>query len=167
MSKHLYYLEMLKVAGRSELTPGKTFFAAFPKLQRMKITADISDLRPFGFPQPIIDEWKSRYTNGFNRLQLEAINQHGIISGNSLLVVAPTSAGKTFIGEIAAAKAIIDGRKAVFLMPYKALANKKFEQFSSLYGAKLGMRVIRRTGDFNDDVSNFVRGKYYLALLTY
>ena len=150
-----------------KLTPGKMFFAAFPELQRIKITADISDLRPFGFPQPIIDEWSSRYTNGFNRLQLEAINQHGIISGNSLLVVAPTSAGKTFIGEIAAAKAIIDGRKAVFLMPYKALANEKFEQFSSLYGAKLGMRVIRCTGDFNDDVSNFVRGKYDLALLTY
>ena len=150
-----------------KLKPGKAFFKAFPELQRIKVTADISDLRQFDFPQPIIDEWRDRYANGFNRLQLEAINQHGIIAGNSLLVIAPTSAGKTFIGEIAAAKAIIDGRKAVFLLPYKALVNEKFDQFSSLYGVKLGMRVIRCSGDYNDQVSNFLRGKYDLALLTY
>ena len=150
-----------------KLEPGKTFFAAFPELQKIKITADINDLRQFGFPQPIIDEWRGRYASGFNRLQLEAINQHGIIAGNSLVVIAPTSAGKTFIGEIAAAKAIIDGRKAVFLLPYKALVNEKFDQFSALYGAKLGMRVIRCSGDYNDQVGDFLRGKYDLALLTY
>jgi len=150
-----------------KLEPGKTFFAAFPELQKVKITADISDLRQFDFPQPIIDEWRDRYASGFNRLQLEAINQHGIIAGNSLVVIAPTSAGKTFIGEIAAAKAIIDGRKAVFLLPYKALVNEKFDQFSGLYGAKLGMRVIRCSGDYNDQVGTFLRGKYDLALLTY
>lgn len=62
------------------------------------------------------------YSIGFN---LRPSNQHGIIAGNSLVVIAPTSAGKTFIGEIAAAKAIIDGRKSVFLLPYKALVNEK------------------------------------------
>lgn len=150
-----------------KLEPGKTFFGAFPELQKIKITADINDLRQFDFPQPIIDEWRGRYANGFNRLQLEAINQHGIIAGNSLVVIAPTSAGKTFIGEIAAAKAIIDGRKAAFLMPYKALVNEKLDQFSALYGAKLGMRVIRCSGDYKDQVGDFLRGKYDLALLTY
>ena len=150
-----------------KLNPGKTFFAAFPEFQTVKISADINDLIQFGFPQSIIDEWRSRYPAGLNRLQLEAINQHRIVAGNSLLVIAPTSAGKTFIGEIAAAKAIIDGRKAVFLLPYKALVNEKFEQFSSLYGAKLGMRVIRCSGDYNDQVDVFLRGKYDLALLTY
>lgn len=150
-----------------KLEPGKTFFAAFPEFQKIKITADINDLRQFGFPQSILDEWRGRYANGLNRLQLEAINQHGIIAGNSLLVIAPTSAGKTFIGEIAAAKAIIDGRKAVFLLPYKALVNEKFDQFSALYGAKLGIRVIRCSGDYNDQVGDFLRGKYDLALLTY
>lgn len=150
-----------------KLQPGKTFFAAFPELQKIRVTSDIRDLGQFGFPQPIIDEWCSRYPSGFNELQLEAINQHGITSGNSLLVIAPTSAGKTFIGEIAAAKAIVEGRKAVFLLPYKALVNEKFEQFSLLYGTKLGMRVIRCSGDYNDQVSAFLRGKYDLALLTY
>jgi helicase len=150
-----------------QLKPGKIFFAAFPELQRIKISSDISDLLQFNFPREVVEEWRKRYPCGLNRLQLEAINEHGIIEGNSLLVIAPTSAGKTFIGEIGAAKAITDGRKAVFLLPYKALVNEKYDQFSTLYGTKLGMRVIRCSGDYNDQVGAFLKGKYDLALLTY
>ncbi len=58
-------------------------------------------------------------------------------------------------------------RRAVFLLPYKALVNEKFDQFSGLYAAKLGLRVIRCSGDYNDQVSAFIKGKYDLALLTY
>jgi replicative superfamily II helicase len=149
-----------------KLRPGKTFYAAFPELQRITITS-INELLRLGFPKQIIDEWILRYPNGFNGLQLEAINRHGILEGNSLVVIAPTSAGKTFIGEVAAAKAIVEGRKAVFLLPYKALVNEKFDQFSALYESRLGLRIIRCSGDYNDQVAAFIRGKYDLALLTY
>ena len=150
-----------------KLKPGKLFYAAFPEFQRAAVTSDIRDLVRLGLPTEITEAWALRYPNGLNRLQLEAINRHGIADGKSLLVIAPTSAGKTFIGEIGAAKAIIDGRKAVFLLPYKALVNEKFDQFSSLYGDKVGMRVIRCSGDYNDQVSALLKGKYDLALLTY
>ena len=150
-----------------KLTPGKLFYAAFLELQQVSVTADIHDLLQVGFPAPVVEEWSTRYPTGLNQLQLEAINQYGIANGKSLLVVAPTSAGKTFIGELAAAKANTEGRKAVFLLPYKALVNEKFEQFTELYGDKLGMRVIRCSGDYNDDIGLFVKGKYDLALLTY
>jgi len=150
-----------------KLVPGKRFYAAFPELQQIKITANIAELLQLGFPKEVVDEWLLRYPKGLNHLQLEAINQHGIVGGNSLLVIAPTSAGKTFIGELAAAKAIVEGRKAVFLLPYKALVNEKFDQFAWLYGEKVGMRVIRCSGDYNDQVNAFMRGKYDLALLTY
>ena len=150
-----------------KLKPGKLFYTSFPELQRVTVTSDINDLVQFGFPRPVVEEWTRRYPRGLNSLQLEAINRHGIVEGNSLVVIAPTSAGKTFVGEIAAAKAIAEGRKAVFLMPYKALVNEKFDQFSMLYGEKLGMRVIRCSGDYNDQIGAFLRGKYDLALLTY
>ncbi len=150
-----------------KLRPGKLFYAAFPELHRMTVTTNISDLLHLGFPKEIVEEWALRYPKGLNPLQLESINRHGISEGNSLVVIAPTSAGKTFIGEIGAAKAIIEGRKAVFLLPYKALVNEKFDQFSALYGTKIGMRVIRCSGDYNDQVSAFMKGKYDLALLTY
>jgi hypothetical protein len=45
--------------------------------------------------------------------------------------------------------------------------NEKYDQFFELYGTKPRMRVIRCTGDHNDQVSAFLRGKYDLALLTY
>jgi replicative superfamily II helicase len=58
-------------------------------------------------------------------------------------------------------------KKVVFLFPYKALVNEKFDQFTRIYGEGMGMRIIRCTGDYLDQTSAFVRGKYDLAVLTY
>ena len=68
---------------------------------------------------------------------------------------------------MAGARAIADGRKAVFLLPFKALANEKFEEFEELYGRGLGLRVLRCTGDYADQTEPFVKGQYDLAVLTY
>jgi helicase len=124
-------------------------------------------LKQFGIPEPVLDEWSGRFRGGLNALQLAAVNDYRILDGESLLVVAPTSSGKTFIGEMAATKAILDGRKAVFLLPYRALVNEKYDLFLSIYGEKLGMRIIRCSGDHTDETDQFVRGKYEIAVLTY
>lgn len=149
------------------LRPGKNYFSAFPDARGVKITRALEDLTQFGLPTPVIDEWKLRLNNGLNDLQLQAVNDYRILDGESLLVVAPTSSGKTFIGEMAAIRAITEGRKAAFLLPYKALVNEKYDQFTLMYGEQLGMRVIRCTGDRLDGVDAFVKGKYDIALLTY
>ncbi len=150
-----------------KLTPGTTFYSAFPELKGLKVSSDIHDLVQLGFPETVVNEWASKYPSGLNSLQLEAVNNYRVADGKSLVVVAPTSAGKTYIGELAAAKAVSEGRKAVFLLPYRALVNEKFDQFSALYADRLGIRVIRCSGDYNDDVGSFLKGKYDLALLTY
>lgn len=149
------------------LQRGQYFFAAFPEHQGAKVSHDIASLSIFNLPAPVLDEWGKQFTHGLNDLQLQAVNEYRILNGSSLLVVAPTSSGKTFIGELASARAIVEGRKAVFLLPYKALVNEKFDRFSALYGDKLGMRVIRCTGDYQDQVQLLMRGKYDLAVLTY
>lgn len=149
------------------LIRGHRFFAAFPEAAGASVSAAVDDLRQFGIPQTVLDEWKARFRGGLNTLQLSAINDYRILDGESLLVVAPTSSGKTFIGEMAATKAILDGRKAVFLLPYRALVNEKYDLFVGVYGEKLGMRVIRCTGDHTDETGQFVRGKYEIAVLTY
>jgi len=149
------------------LRPGERFFAAFPEATGLCITADVHALKGFGIPQSIVDEWADQFSGGLNDLQLEAVNDFRVLDGSSLLVVAPTSSGKTFIGEMAAVKSIVDGCKAVFLLPYKALVNEKFDQFGRMYGETLKMRVVRCTGDHSDSTGAFVRGKYELALLTY
>jgi hypothetical protein len=147
--------------------PGKAYYLAFPEAKGLKVGSDIAELSAFGIPGEVLSEWAARFKGGLNDLQLAAVNDYRILEGSSLLVVAPTSSGKTFIGEMAATRAIVEGRKAAFLLPYRALVNEKFDQFEDLYGKSLGMRVIRCSGDYLDQTSEIIRGKYDLALLTY
>lgn len=160
-----------KVEGGLTFPPfkrGECFLKHFPDLSAVKTDGTIDSLKNFGIPSEVLEAWKKRFRNNpLNELQVKAINDYHIMQGESLLVVAPTSSGKTFIGESAAIKAILDGRKAVFLLPYKALTNEKFDEFSKLYSELLNLRVIRVTGDRSDTVPDFIKGKYDLALLTY
>ncbi|MBX3490327.1 DEAD/DEAH box helicase [Parvibaculum sp.] len=146
---------------------GANYFAAFPELVPIRTTGDFTELEGYGIPTSVLQAWRERYPDGLNALQIAAINDHNVLGGNSLLTVAPTSAGKTFIGEMAAIKAIVEGRKAVFLLPYKALVNEKFEDFSAIYGRQLSLRVARCSGDYQDQVSEVLRGKYDIAFFTY
>ncbi|MGB2783201.1 MAG: DEAD/DEAH box helicase, partial [Atribacterota bacterium] len=45
---------------------------------------------------------------------------------NNLLVIAPTSSGKTFIGEMAAIAQAVHLRKTIYLVPSRALADEKY-----------------------------------------
>jgi helicase len=59
----------------------------------------------------------------------------GLLSGSDLLVVSATASGKTFIGEMAGLKNLLEGRgRMLFLVPLVALANQKYERFSERYG---------------------------------
>lgn len=150
------------------LRPGKNYFTCFPELKGLRVGDQLSELSGFGIPETVINAWAQQHSGtSLNGLQQAAINEHRILDGDSLLVVAPTTSGKTFVGEMAAARAIVGSRKAVFLFPYKALVNEKYEQFRETYGNKLSMRIIRCTGDYQDQTSALFRGKYDIAVLTY
>lgn len=148
------------------LRRGATFAAAFPEYAGVR-TADVLGIKAFGIPDDIVSAWADDFDNYLHPLQLDSINEHRVLDGRSLLVVAPTSSGKTFIAELAAIRAILDGRKAVFLLPYKALVSEKFEDFSYKYGERLGLRVIRCNSDYRDQISEFVAGKFDIAVFTY
>jgi replicative superfamily II helicase len=146
---------------------GAHYYAAFPDRAPVRTTGDFAELAGYGLPDEVLLAWKDRYPDGLNTLQITAINDHNVLGGNSLLTVAPTSAGKTFVGEMAGIKAISEGRKAVFLLPYKALVNEKFEDFTALYQDQLHLRVARCSGDWQDQVGDVLRGKYDIAFFTY
>jgi replicative superfamily II helicase len=146
---------------------GEHYYRLFPELTPVTTSGDIRELPAFGIPAEVAQAWHEQYPAGLNNLQVSAINDHGVLSGRSLLVVAPTSAGKTFVGEVAAIKAVSEGRRAIFLLPYKALVNEKYEDFSALYGEKLGLRVARCSGDWQDQVGDVLRGKFDIAFFTY
>ncbi|MEM4267202.1 MAG: DEAD/DEAH box helicase [Candidatus Woesearchaeota archaeon] len=66
----------------------------------------------------------------------------GLTSGNNLLVCTPTASGKTLIGEIAAMQSVYNGKKAVYIVPLKALAAEKYKDFSTRYkDAKVALSI--------------------------
>ncbi len=73
--------------------------------------------------------------------QVEAIR--AIDDGRSVLVAAPTGAGKTVIAEYAVELALSRGERVIYTAPIKALSNQKFRDFRSRFGNAVGIM----TGD--------------------
>lgn len=67
--------------------------------------------------------------DGFQEEALFHINE-----GKSVVVCAPTGAGKTCIAQMAIHKALEEGVRIFYTTPLKALSNQKFSDFSQKYG---------------------------------
>lgn len=57
----------------------------------------------------------------------------GIVTGNHVLITAPTGTGKTFGGEFAINYFVKKGKKVIYTSPIKALSNEKFYSFTNKY----------------------------------
>ena len=77
--------------------------------------------------------------------------------GSSVLVAAPTGAGKTVVGEFAAWMALTSGGKTFYTTPIKALSNQKYGDFVALHGPS---NVGLLTGD------NSVNGDAPIVVMT-
>ena len=148
------------------LIPGAISRAAFPGSSRAPVTKDWASLAGRGVPGGAIELLTEAMPDGLNELQVTAVNDYGVLDGKNLVVTAPTSSGKTMIGELAALSHVGQRRRAVFLLPMKALVNDKYQQFTAAYG-QIGMTIIRATGDHDDQVPDLLGGRFDIALLTY
>ncbi len=85
----------------------------------------------------------------FRPSQEKAIKS-GLLERKNLLVCTPTASGKTLIAEIGMVKSILEtGKKAIYIVPLKALANEKFKEFKKKYG--LYMKLALSIGDLDSD----------------
>ena len=66
--------------------------------------------------------------------QLQACR--AIDAGSGVLVAAPTSAGKTVVGQFAVYTALSKQTRCFYTTPIKALSNQKFNEFVDFYGAE-------------------------------
>lgn len=146
-------------------TAGPRYRAAFPERHRSPATHDVQSLAGFGFPTDLLTAWAGAIP-GLNQLQIDAINDFDLLEGAHLVVSAPTSSGKTMVGELAALKGVLDRKRALFLLPLKALVNDKHQHFTRTYGP-FGLRTIRATGEIIDDIPALMRGQYDVCLMTY
>ena len=72
-----------------------------------------------------LEEWGIKSLTDIQKLAIAA----GVPLGSSAIICAPTSSGKTLIGELALANALSDGFDALYLVSHKALAEQKFSDF--------------------------------------
>ncbi|MFN2594806.1 MAG: DEAD/DEAH box helicase, partial [Actinomycetota bacterium] len=77
--------------------------------------------------------FEQNYGFPFDEFQRRACN--ALVDGSSVLVAAPTGAGKTVVGEFAAWLALRTGGRAFYTTPIKALSNQKYGDFSKTHGA--------------------------------
>ena len=70
----------------------------------------------------------------------------GLLERKNLMVVSATATGKTLIGEIAGIENVLSKRgKMLYLVPLVALANQKYEQFTTRYN-EIGLKTSIRIG---------------------
>ena len=78
----------------------------------------------------------------YKGLQLDLFQEeaiHAIDRNHSVLVTAPTGAGKTVLAEYAIEKCIALGRRVIYTAPIKALSNQKYRDFYQAYGDCVGI----------------------------
>ena len=78
----------------------------------------------------------------YKGLQLDRFQEKAIAAINrdtSVIVTAPTGAGKTVIAEYAVEKCLKESRRVIYTAPIKALSNQKYRDFYAEYGDKIGI----------------------------
>src|SRR5579884_4204260 len=92
----------------------------------------------------------SLYTFPFDPFQIEAMDD--IAAGRSVLVSAPTSAGKTVIAEYALWRTTRAGQRAIYTTPIKALSNQKRRDLDRLFPGRIGLLTGDRSENRDADI---------------
>lgn len=97
----------------------------------------------------LIDTLLSWGIDSLTKIQVMALDA-GVADGRSMIVSAPTSAGKTLVGEIAVLTALNQGVRAIYLVSHKALADQKYKDFTNRFGENAAIPIATvglNTGD--------------------
>lgn len=102
------------------------------------------EIQSLPLPEPFI---RACITKGITSLyppQAECVHQ-GLLEGKNLLISIPTASGKTLLAEMAMWARIGSGGKCLYIVPLRALASEKYDEFSK----KGVIRVGIATGDYD------------------
>ncbi len=87
-------------------------------------------------------------------VQIKALEK-GIFNEKNIIVASPTASGKTLIAELLVIDSLLNKRKkAIYVVPLKALASEKYKEFKDKYGDKFKVRI--SVGDSTNDFFNMM-----------
>jgi helicase len=106
---------------------------------------EIKDLSPW-LPEEAIEQFMAREIKELYPPQAEAI-ERGLLDGKSMLLALATASGKTLLAEMAMLKAALMNKRALYIVPLRALATEKYESFRKF--KDIGVDTGISTGDFD------------------
>jgi len=123
-------------------------------------------LEAFGLDPKVIAILKEKYGAELLPIQERAFKEYQILNGGNFLLSAVTSSGKTLVGEILALHYGSKGKRVFYLVPTKALAEEKFEQFHEDY-EKAGIQTVISTHDRREYDERIEGRRFHIAIIVY
>ena len=102
-------------------------------------------LSEFGLNSQVVDIFLEQGIDELYPPQEEAVPH--ILNGKNLVAAIPTASGKSLLAYIAILKSVLEGGKALYIVPLRALASEKYDDLLAF--EKLGIRVAISMGDFD------------------
>lgn len=126
----------------------------------------VEQLVGYKIPRQVIERWRRMRVGELLPLQETALTDTAYLRGGNLVVFAPTSSGKTFIGESAAAKVLSEQSRVIYLVPTKALAEEKFRYFAEFF-SPFGFRVVISTSERQEADELVAAGQFDFLIAVY
>jgi len=126
----------------------------------------VDTLEAYNIAPDILSIWRETVGAELLPVQERAVKEFGLFGTGNLIVFSPTSSGKTFVGEMAAVKAARENTKVFYLVPQKALADEKFQEFRQRYG-KLGIKVVVSSRDHREYDEDIERRDFQIAVVVF
>ncbi|MEW6592841.1 MAG: ATP-dependent DNA helicase [Candidatus Hadarchaeota archaeon] len=110
---------------------------------------EISEVcRKYGLPEEVAEALEKSNVTKLYPPQAEAVKKQ-VLEGKNMVLAVPTASGKTLIAEFCMLKSVLREKgKCIYIVPLRALASEKFDEFKQKYG-HLGVKVGIATGDFD------------------
>jgi helicase len=102
-----------------------------------------------GLPDGVADHFHDQGIEQLYPPQQAAV-EAGVADGDSVVAAVPTASGKTLIATMAMLSAVERGGTALYVVPLRALASEKHEEFAA-YEEVLDVSVAVTTGNYDSD----------------
>lgn len=127
---------------------------------------NITALEAHGVDGAVIRVWQAEGHNELLPVQEKAVCDCKVLKGQNIVVFSPTSSGKTFVGEMAAIRIARLNKQVVYLVPQKALAEEKYNEFKRKY-EPLGIKVLISTRDRQEFDREIQNGDFNIAVAVF